>query len=468
MDKQIFREYDIRGKVGSEFDLTQVYALARAIAVHILHKSPDAKKIVVAMDGRAHSLQIKKSLCRALIDSGFDVIFIGVCPTPVMYFSLHQLKVDAGIMITASHNGPEYNGLKMNLGTTSIWGADIQKIRVLYEQRVVVENVRSRGHEIEHSMIDRYVDWLANHFSHLQGSDYSMVFDCANGAAGAVVPQLIEKMNWKCAELLYPEVDGTFPNHEANPVVEKNARDLCNAVAAVEADIGFGFDGDADRMAPVTAEGRLIAGDQLLVLYARSVLDTHPHASIIYDIKCSQIVPDLVARACGTAHVSPSGHSIIKAAIQKHHAALAGELSCHFFFADRYFGYDDGIYAALRLLEIVQESHKTLDELVSELPETFATSEMRFLCAERVKENVVSGAQHYFSQKKIRDISLVDGVRVSTDDGWGIVRASNTQSVICVRCESSTPEGLNRVKKDFYAALVPFFEKDFLNEKMEL
>lgn len=452
MHKHIFREYDIRGKVGTELVVSEVYPLMRAVAAYFLQEKPSTKKVVVGFDGRTHSVAIKEEVCRALQESGLDVVCIGLCPTPVLYFALHTLPVDAGIMITASHNGPEYNGFKINLGTNSVWGKEIQVVRALYEARVQ-HHAEIIGTYTDYPITDAYIAWLVRHFSHLQGLALPVVFDCANGAVGAVLPQLVKALGWKNAHILYPEVDGTFPHHEADPIVEENANDLRVAIAEQAAAYGIGFDGDGDRMAPVTGSGKLVAGDQLLVLYARDIVAHNQDASIVYDIKCSQIVAQLVTQAGGKAYVSPSGHSIIKTGLRKHKALLAGELSCHFFFADRYFGYDDGIYAALRLIELVQRSQCTLDEMVAALPTTYTMPELRFSCAEEDKPLLVAAARSYFSEKEFCEMTLLDGMRVDMGYGWGLIRASNTQPVICIRCESDSPEGLRTIKHDFVQAL---------------
>lgn len=467
MHKHIFREYDIRGNVGSELIIDQVYRLACAIAFYFLQEKPLTKKVVIGFDGRTHSLLIQKEVCRALQDSGLDVVCIGVCPTPVVYFALHTLPFDAGIMITASHNGPEYNGFKINLGIDSVWGKEIQKIRQLYEL-CAQHGAPQRGSYTEYSLTDTYVAWLQRHFSHLQNIDTKMVFDCANGAAGAILPQLVQHMGWKNATLLYADIDGTFPNHEADPIIEKNAQALREAIAKTGAAFGMGFDGDGDRMAPVTQEGFLLGGDQLLVLYGQAVLEHIPDAAVVYDIKCSQIVPERIKQWGGKAYVSPSGHSIIKTELRKYAAMLAGELSCHFFFADRYFGYDDGIYAALRLIELLHQSKKSLDALVAELPKTCSMPELRFACAEEEKIELVACAKTYFSDKEFKELSFVDGVRVDMGYGWGLIRASNTQPVICIRCESDSSEGLQAIKRDFIVALSDKVDVAIFSKELEI
>lgn len=467
MQKHIFREYDIRGIVGTELLLDEVYPLTRAIAAYFLRERPSVHTVVVARDGRTHSPAIEAAVCKALCDSGLNVLLLGLCPTPVLYFALHKLPVEAGIMITASHNGPAYNGFKINLGIDSVWGKGIQDIQELYAAGAFVP-AQKAGVVTCYPMIERYVDWLVDNFSHLKRMDRALVIDCASGATGAVLPLLVRKMGWSSVQLLYAEVDGNFPYHEADPIVPKNMHDLRMAVLASGADLGIGFDGDGDRMAPLTATGRHLGGDELLVLYAQPILASQGPATIIYDIKCSQVVPDMVAACAGTAQVSPSGHSIIKTALRAQGALLAGELSCHFFFADRYFGYDDGIYAFLRLLELVERSGKTLDELVQQLPVFCTSREMRIACEETQKLELVAAVKTHFEQLPIVEMIELDGIRVRLAGGWGLVRASNTQAAISIRCEGSSPAELAQIKQEFVTALSPYFAADVLCAEMDL
>jgi len=494
MHKSIFREYDIRGKVGVEMPIGQVYDLARAIGTYILQHNPAARTVVVGRDGRTHSPDIVQELCRALVDTGFNVLDIGLCPTSVVYFSCHKLPVDAGIMVTASHNGPAYNGLKITLGTEAVWGVELQEIRKLYESQLFVQRPACGTYQA-YSMTDRYIDWLVNQFSHLKNLDIACIFDCGNGATGAIMPQLVARMGWSRVKLLYAEIDGTFPHHEADPTIEANMQDLRAAMLQGGATLGIGFDGDGDRMASMTAGGYLVPGDKLLTIYAQAILATQRGSeavngveaiigmacardassvdavrdtiSIIYDIKCSSIVAARIQASGGVAHISPSGHSIIKSRLRKERAVFAGELSGHFFFADRYFGFDDGIYAALRLIELLIASGRRLEELVADLPVLYATHEFRIVCSEDEKQIVIERVHKQFELQPLSTILLLDGVRMSNQYGWALVRASNTQAVICVRCESATPEGLACLKQDVYRALALSLDADVLQELLQ-
>lgn len=459
----IFREYDIRGKVGTELLIDEAYNLTRAIAYYFVQQNPEVKKVAVGMDARTHSPLIQKEVIRGLCESGLDVVIIGVCPTPVLYFALYNLPVDAGIMITASHNPPEYNGIKICLGKSSVWGLQVKEIRNLYRAGAALQPVH-RGQISQIPLVDSYITWLVDHFAHLKGAPISAVIDCANGAAGIVMPTLVQRMGWQHVQLLYPEVDGTCPNHEADPVKEKNMAEVKRALATTDAQVGIGLDGDADRMAPMTKSGYLVPGDQLLAILSKQLLAEHPGAGVVMDVKSSSSLLDLVAAWGGTAHLSPSGHAIIKTQMRQHNALLGGELSCHFFFADRYFGYDDGIYAALRLFELMLTAGASLDELLAVVPKKWSSPEVRIACAEDEKQTIINAVRGVFAARADVTMITIDGVRAHMPYGWGIVRASNTQSELCLRFEADSHEGLAHVRRDFIAALQPFFYASILEK----
>ncbi|MGE0206820.1 MAG: phosphomannomutase/phosphoglucomutase [Candidatus Babeliales bacterium] len=461
MQDHIFRQYDIRGKVGQELLLDQVYDLAKAIVYYFVQKNPALKTIAVGADGRTHSPAIKQELCRALQDSGIDVLFVGTCPTPVLYFSLFNLPVDAGLMITASHNGKEYNGIKICLGKESVWGSQIQEIKALYAQKAAVK-AEHRGSYKEYNLIEDYTDWMVKKFPHLVNMDIAAVVDCGNGAAGTVWPMLIKKMQWKKVDLLFPEVDGTYPNHEADPIVEENMLDVKKNLLSGCYDVGLGLDGDCDRMTPMTKQGQLVQGDKVLALFAQDIIKNHPKAPIVFDIKCSSGLADVIAAVGGLPCISPSGHSIIKDQMKKQKALLAGELSCHFFFHDRYFGYDDGNYAALRLFELLVQSGKTLQELLTIFPEKWSTPEIRIACDQHAMASIVEHVKEHFIKEAKGEIMTIDGIRVTMSYGWGMVRSSNTQPVICLRFESDSQAGLQQIKQDFKGALEPYLSKEAL------
>ncbi len=456
MNDVIFREYDIRGIVGGELDIEQVYPLGHAFASYLTTHHAPIRTVAVGMDGRLHSPAIKKRLCAALCDAGLDVLFLGICPTPVCYFAQHiSPDVDASIMITASHNPKEYNGFKLTVGKEAVWGSAVQAIKEQYHKRVQVNSPR-RGTYREYEIIDTYVTWMRDHFTHLHGNQMRIVIDCANSVAGAVMPQLISAFEWPNVRLLYPEVDGTFPNHEADPVVEENMRDLRVALRRAGGVVGMGFDGDCDRMAAMTARGKLVPGDQLLALFARDMLSLHPQAGVVCDVKVSDRLLALLREWGAHVYLSPTGHAHIKQRIKQHKALLGGELSCHFCFADRYFGFDDGIYALLRLIELLDRAGKPLHELVDELPRTQASPELRLACGAAEVKKALQAAQAYFADKSGIKVTTIDGVRVSWPYGWGLVRASNTQPVISLRFEADSAVQLRAIRQDFHLALAPY------------
>lgn len=468
MKPTIFREYDIRGIVDQEFIIDQTYDLAQAIATYMHQKHPDPRPFVVGRDGRVHSLLIQQKIIAALIDMGFDVIDVGLCPTPSLYFAVHQLGTPKAMVVTASHNPKEYNGIKM----WNIHGSQIQAIRHLFEEKKFFSPHSNKKGTIHfYNIINDYIDFLATQFSHLKNFPIHAIIDCAHGIAGTVMPGLIKKMNWPHIKLLFPEIDGNFPAHEADPTVMKNMTYVAQALQdSPELELGLGFDGDCDRMNPMTKKGELISGDKMLALFAQNVLQNNPNATIVCDIKSSEALFDTLKSLGATIHIAPSGHSLIKQAMIDQKAILAGELSCHFFFADRYFGYDDGIYAALRTFEILyQNPGKTLDDLLQKIPHKMSSPEIRLFCssdADKVK--IVEHAKSFFLAQKDLELITIDGVRVRMDYGWGLIRASNTQPVISLRFESDTLAGLLRIKNDFYELLSPHFNLQMLKEKIEL
>ncbi|MCX5925671.1 MAG: phosphomannomutase/phosphoglucomutase [Candidatus Dependentiae bacterium] len=455
MNDTIFREYDIRGKVASELVIDEIYTLTCAIAYYFKQKASHVKTIVVGMDGRIHSLAIKQEMCRALMDSGIDVIFIGVCTSPALYFTLHTMPVHGGLMITASHNGQEYNGIKICLGSRSVWGREIQAIRDLYIQKKRIE-AQVKGSLTDYSIIEPYTDWLVDHFKHLQGMDLPIIIDCGNGAAGTVMPQLLQKMNWLHVKLLYPEVDGTYPHHEADPTVEKNMACVKKLLATTDYIVGMGLDGDCDRMAAMTKAGFLVPGDQLLAVFAQYILKDNPGAKIVFDIKSSAGLSEIVQESGGVAIMSPSGHAIIKEYMKKNDALLGGELSCHFFFKDRYFGYDDGVYALLRLIELLCETASSLEKLIAVFPQKYSSPEFRIFCEDVKKHFVVEAVKNELIKRPGVELITIDGVHASMAYGWGIVRVSNTQPALSIRFEGHNTCGLQQVKDDFIDVLQPF------------
>jgi phosphomannomutase / phosphoglucomutase len=465
ISNSVFREYDIRGIIGKELPLENIQDLTRAILTYFLSKQPDLSHIVVGMDGRIHSDSFKKEVITAALEMGINVVDLGLCPTPVFYFSLFNSEADSGLMITASHNPKEYNGIKICLEGKSVWGKEIQKIKqILQSGRFTKKN--TPGKTYSYDVITDYIAWMKNHFSHLQGIQVNTIIDCGNGTAGTVFPKLINALDLKNVSLLYEEVDGEFPNHEPDPTTLKNMSAVKSILETNSSfSFGLGLDGDCDRMNPLTKAGYLVPGDQLLALYTKKIIKDFPHPTIVFDIKSSLGLIEALKSYGAIPHMAPSGHSIIKEHLRISNAKLAGEISCHFFFNDRYFGYDDGIYAALRLFELLHETQLNLDALIDTLPKKVSSPEYRISCAESDKTLIVDHVRKVFEKHKDVEIITIDGVRATFADGWGLIRASNTQSVVCLRFESDSRSGLRRVESMFKNALLPFFSNRQLTEK---
>jgi phosphomannomutase/phosphoglucomutase len=467
MKETIFREYDIRGIVGSELMIDDVYDLGRAIAFYLVQLQSTVKTVVVGMDGREHSPVIKENMCRALTDSGLEVIFIGVCTSPMLYFATYTMPVDAGVMVTASHNPAEYNGFKILLGTHSLWGKQIKELGTLYyEKKHLVPDERGTYHE--HAIKQGYIAWHVEQFAHLRNADIAAVLDCGNGAAGVVIPDIVATMGWKNVQLLCTTVDMAAAKHEADPTRSANMHDVKDALQATQAVVGIGFDGDADRMGAMTKEGELVPGDKLIALFAQPMMEHHPAMTVVYNVVCSDGLTELLERWGAHTVMTPVGHSVIEENMEKHHALLAGETSCHFFFKDRHFGYDDGVYAMFRLIELLVQSDKPLSELLKVFPAKITSPEFRIPCDEERKYAMVQEMKELFAHNKKMKILTIDGVRVTTEYGWGIVRASNTQPVLSLRFEGNTQEDLQQIKQDFMQVLSPYFDKNYLEEQLQM
>jgi phosphomannomutase / phosphoglucomutase len=465
MKETIFREYDIRGLVNEELIIDAVYDLGRAIAFYLKQLNNSVKTVVVGMDGRESSPVIKEHICNALMDSGMDVIFVGVCSSPMIYFATHTLPVDAAVMVTASHNPKEYNGLKVLLGTHSLWGKQIKELAKIYYAKKYL-SAENKGVYREHIIKDDYVTWHVDEFAHLKDIALPMVIDCGNGAAGVVIPDIVKRMEWKNAQLLCAEVDGTFPNHEADPTHIKNMQHVLHALETSDAVVGIGFDGDADRMGAMTKEGELVPGDKMIALFAQPMIKKYPGMTVVYNIVCSSGLTELLEKWGAHTVITPVGHSIIEESMETHNAMLGGETSCHFFFRDRHFGYDDGVYAMFRLIELLVQSKKDLTKLLEVFPHKVTSPEFRIPCPEDKKNKIVEGVKDLFAQQKNVKLVTIDGVKVITDYGWGLVRASNTQPVLSIRFEANTQEDLQHITEDFITVLAHFLDEKFLREQL--
>ncbi len=413
------------------------------------------------MDGRTHSAEIKKNLTQGFLDSGFDVIFVGICTTPVIYFTMHNLDVDAGVMITASHNPAEYNGLKICLGKESVFGPALKEIRELYKEQTKILG-QTPGQYSEHDMVTPYIDWLVNHFKHLKNMTLSAIIDCGNGAGGTVMPRLVERMGWKQVKLLYPEVDGSYPNHVADPTVEKYMQALKKELAESDATVGMGLDGDADRMAPMTKSGKLITGDRLLSVFAKPIIEKNPGMPVVFDVSSSIGLIKLLREWGAQPIMSPTGISHLKKRMHQYNSYLGGEISCHFAFKDRNFGFDDGVYAAMRLFELLADGKTTLEQLLEEFPKTEMSPTYRIPCEHKTRLAVVEALKQHFAQKKDAELITVDGVRVNFPHGWGIVRLSNTEPLLSIRFEGYTTDNLKAVKEEFAKVMRQYIDCTFM------
>ena len=431
----ILREYDVRGIVGKTLHEADAYALGRSYAALAL--SEGAKRIAVGRDGRTHSPQLEAELVRGLTESGLDVVRIGVGPSPMLYFATATLGVDGGIQVTGSHNPADYNGFKMLLNGRSVFG---QEIQALGRSAAAGEWKDGSGSVEEVDIVDDYVNRLVQDF---EGKGFKIGWDAGNGAAGVVLDKLIAKLPGEHVAI-YTDVDGTFPNHHPDPTVEANLEDLKALVAEKGLDFGIAFDGDADRIGAVDAKGRVVWGDQLVMILAEPVLKAHPGATIIADVKASQTLFDRVAALGGQPLMWNTGHSLIKSKMKETGAPLAGEMSGHIFFKHRWYGFDDALYAAVRLIEAVSQSGKSLTQLMDEMPVSVVTPEIRFEIDESRKFAVISEVRQRLADSGAR-VDSTDGARVMTDDGWWLLRASNTQDVLVARAEAKDEAGLQRL-----------------------
>ncbi len=448
----IFREYDIRGIADRDLTDPVIEMLGRAFAAYLRPLAPE--RVAVGYDARLSSPRLRDALGRGLNSSGLDVVDLGLCPTPALYFSLYHLAPGAGIMITGSHNPAEFNGLKLCVGKDTIFGAEIQELRKMMESG---QGPAPGGKILQHPILPDYVKHLKGLFTAHRDVPLKVVLDAGNGTAGLAAPAIIGSMGCDVFEL-YSEPDGRFPNHHPDPTVPKNLETLIDAVRSRKADLGIAFDGDADRIGVVDEQGNILWGDQLMVLFSRDILVERKGATFVSEVKCSQTMYDDIRAHGGNAVMWKTGHSLIKAKMKETGAALAGEMSGHLFFADRYFGYDDAVYAACRVVELLKKARASSDgntalsSLLTGLPETHATPEIRFDCPEAVKFRVVDRMRDLYTGRKglplaPREVITVDGVRAVFEKGWGLIRASNTQPVLVMRFEAVDRQSLADIRQ---------------------
>jgi phosphomannomutase/phosphoglucomutase len=452
VDDSIFREYDIRGIVGENLDEQFACQLGQAFAIH-LKKALGKENLTVSIgyDARLSSKDLFSALCYGFNTQSVKVIDIGLVATPVAYFSLFNLDIDGGIMITASHNPPQYNGFKLSVGKRTIFGEEIQTIKEIMKQ---TKKLPIKEPEfVTYNIIKDYNEYIINQFKDLKTytNKPKVVLDAGNGTGGFIAYPILKELGFEVIGL-YIEPDGTFPNHHPDPTVEENLKELKKTLREKSYDIGIGYDGDADRIGVVLKNNDTLYGDQLLLLFAQDILKEHKGAKIVGEVKCSQVLYDKISEFGGKAIMWKAGHSLIKAKMKEEKALLGGEMSGHIFFADRYFGYDDAIYVSLRLLEILTKERINLEEWKNNLPKTFNTPEIRIDCPEDKKVLVTKEIENYYIKNKekysITDIITIDGIRFNTKDGWGLVRSSNTQPALVLRFEANSIENLEKLKND--------------------
>ncbi|MFO7734963.1 MAG: phosphomannomutase/phosphoglucomutase [bacterium] len=457
INREIFRKYDIRGIVSKDMDNKFARHLGRAFATYIAKKGASLKTVSVGYDARETSPVFAEELIKGLNESGVNTVGIGLVPTGLLYFTLFTSEVDGGIQVTASHNPSEYNGFKINYGDLPVYGDDIQLIGDIMEKEDYHLSDMPGTH-IERNVIPQFEDFVFENINIKDAQKLKVVIDSGNGTGGFVAVPILKKMGIDVTSI-FEEPDGNFPNHHPDPTVEANLQDLISEVRKKSADIGIGYDGDADRIGVVDKRGNIIWGDSILTLFARDLLKKHKGVTVIGDVKCSKTFVDDVRKHGGNPVLYKAGHSLIKAYMKETGALLGGEMSGHIFIKDRFFGYDCSIYVTLRLLEIVsREKNRDISALLSDIPETFASPEIRTEIPEKKKVPVVEKLVNYFKNNGY-DVNDIDGARITFDDGWALMRASNTQNVIVFRFEADTKSRLEEIR-----SLVEKKFEEFLEE----
>ncbi|HAA83820.1 MAG: Phosphoglucomutase/phosphomannomutase alpha/beta/alpha domain III [Thermodesulfobacterium commune] len=441
----IFREYDIRGKVGEDFTEEIVREIGRAYGTMV--RRSGGKRVVSGRDGRLSSEALQRSLIEGILSTGVEVLNIGLTPTPVMYYSLFRLpEVDGGIQVTGSHNPPEFNGLKICLGKDTLFGKQIQALRELIEKE---DYERGSGKVEDIEVLPDYIEYVSSNVELKR--PVKVCLDPGNGVCALTAPEIFKRLNCE-VECLFCEIDGNFPYHFPDPVVPENLKWLKEKVVSEGYEVGFGYDGDGDRLGVIDEKDNIIWGDRLLYVFAKFLLKKHPGAKVIAEVKCSRTLFEGVKKLGGLPIMWKTGHSLIKNKMKEEGAILAGEMSGHMFFADKWFGFDDGVYASLRLAEILSQTEQPLSEILKELPVMYATPEIRVECPDEVKFKVVERLVAKFKQEGLNVVDI-DGARVEFPEGWALVRASNTQPVLVLRFEAETEGFLETLKQKVYQAL---------------
>lgn len=444
LDRSIFREYDIRGIVETQLQDEDVIAIASAYAT--VFKRENKKKIALGMDGRESSNHIKNLTAKTLASFGIDVIDIGLVPTPLMYYAVFKYELDGGMIVTASHNPGEYNGFKALIGKQATSGKQVTEI---YEIGVSGQYAKkSEGSISKKEIIDDYIDYIKKDLK--IDKKIKVVVDSGNGTGGITAVPLYKALGAEVIDI-FTKVDGSFPNHHPDPTKVKNLQDLIRKVKETEADIGIGFDGDADRIGVVDKEGNVLWGDMMMIIFAKEILKSKPGSTFISEVKATEVMYDEIKKMGGNPIMWKTGHSLIKKKIVETGAVLAGEVSGHMFFNDRWFGFDDAVYTGARLIEILSNTDKSLTEIIQSLPKVVNTPEIRVDTTEDAKFKIVSSVRDYF--KKNYKVIDIDGARIKFKQGWALIRASNTQPSLVIRFEANNQENLEEIKKIFYPIL---------------
>ena len=450
----IFREYDIRGNADKELTDETVRLIGRAYATWLIRAGVNSG-VTVGGDARLSTPRIKSAIIEGILSAGLDVVDVGLVTTPMLYWSLIRFNFDGGVMITGSHNPPDMNGLKLCFERGTLWGSEVMNIHTIAESG----NFESGHGKLTHSDInDEYLKMLVSKFTLPFTKKFKVVCDSGNGAAGITAKKFFEMLGCDCVSI-YDEPDGHFPNHHPDPQKRENLKTLIERVRAEGADVGFAYDGDADRIGVVDDKGNVIFGDRLMTLYWKEILGTHKGAAVLVEPKCSMVLPELAEKFGGRPIFWKSGHSLIKAKMRELGALFAGEYSGHMFFADEFFGHDDAFYASGRLLRIMSERRESLSRLMMSIPVYPSTEEIRIPCPDDEKFQITERIAQKVREKY--ECSDIDGVRINYPDGWGLIRASNTQPVMVVRCEGKTQEALERIMSDVKARVLAEGLPDF-------
>ncbi len=449
LNPYIFREYDIRGVVDQDLTDEVVLSLGKGFGTYF--RRNNAMKISIGGDVRLSSERFRKRIAEGIRSAGVDVVDIGPVPTPVQYFSMYHLKVDGGVQITGSHNPPEFNGFKLTLKNSPVYGEAIQEIMKIINDADF--STGNGGFETA-SVNDDYIEVIKNGINIER--PIKVVLDSGNGAASLIAHRLFKEMNVESIDL-FDTPDGNFPNHHPDPTVVENIQELIKTVRETGADLGIGYDGDGDRIGVVDEKGDIIWGDRLMIIFGRDILKNHPGAPVIFEVKCSQALPEMIEKFGGKPVMWKTGHSNLKKKMKETGSPFAGEMSGHLFFADRFYGFDDAIYASARMVELLSKSDKKMSELLEDVPQYYSTPEIRAeVATDEEKFTIAQKAKEYFSSKY--DVIDVDGVRIQFGDGWGLVRASNTQPVLVLRFEARTPERMEEIKNLVVTKLSEFGE----------